>query len=691
MITECYVDKSNTFSVKSDSLEMLIITDSRVDFYPLFENITYLTYLDLSFDSLTNIPSDIASLRMLRVLKLSGNEISNIPSEIEHLEFLQVLDLSRNMISHLPREIWGIRSLIFIDCSCNTLFSLPENISNLPYLEILHLHGNMLTTLPVSFSLLKRLQRLNLSKNRFEIIPFCVFECISLREFVFSYNQASGVIPDNICRLTDLEILNLAFNKFTKLPGKLFNLTKLKLLNVKGNDIKRIPEEIFSRCNDLSLINFASCGLTNVPATLNECKNLRVLDFSCNSLHKLPADGTKLKNLVSIFLVKNSISEIPKWICELPCVITISLRKNKLQSLPDDFKQVAEKLREIDLSNNHFESIPLCLFSKESKLLYFHMDYNPILAVPPEICNLKFLTHLSISNCPYIYDLPDEIGSLRKLRTLRVCSNSLLKLPPTLIRLGDLAYLDLSDNKFSRFPLVVCFIPRLRVLLYNNCCHTCTYLEPDPPGWFDRTNLIDPNASLEKLGKNYIEEVEKEIAEKEEPITFEEALASEEAGIKIPQLKPDEIDALVFKRRPHRIPKFICRLKFLVHLSLQHNGIYFLPNVFDRLKRLKRIYLNDNNLRKVPTSLATCKSLTDIDLRNNKLTEINAKLHKLPYLKSLKLEGNNFPACLNEVVKHSKLKGLCAYLDAVDRNKRKYFLAILEVSNWVHCEIIFLI
>ncbi|VDK31775.1 unnamed protein product [Taenia asiatica] len=663
---------------------MLFITECQVDLLPSFENLSNLTYLDLSFSSLSYFPDDIGSLRMLKVLKLSGNRVTNIPSGIVYLELLQVLDLSQNMISHLPRELCTLRSLIYFDCSFNTLFRLPDNISELLYLEVLFLSGNVLTTLPTNFSLLKRLQRLNLSSNRFEYIPFCIFQCSSLKEFLFSYNQASGFIPDNLCRLSDLEILSLAFNKFTKLPGKLSNLSNLRFLDIKGNNIGRIPDEIFSRCKNLTFVNCGSCELNEIPSSLGLCTNMRVLDLSSNMLKNLPSDGKALKNLISLFLKDNKITVLPHWICELENVIAISVCKNLLQDLPSDFSRVAERLRMINISCNEFEVIPSCLFSKNSKLIYFLLDHNPVLQLPPEICNLKFLTHLSISHCPYIFELPDELGGLLKLRSLRLCSNSLLKLPRTMQCLKALNYLDLSDNKFSHFPVVVCYIPHLKVLLYNNCCHVCTYSESDPPGWFDRTDLIDPNASMEKLGKVYIDEIESLASEDEGPPSLEEALELEEKALQIPIVKHGEISNLVFKRKPHRIPKFIYCLKFLVHLSLQNNGLYFLPNVFDRFKYLKRIYLNDNNLRKIPESIVACKTLTDIDLRNNKLTEIHGELHRLPNLKRLELDGNNFSPCLSEVIKHSDLKGLCEYLDASNQKMRKLSITCPVISVCVY-------
>uniref|UniRef100_A0A5K3EJS9 Death domain-containing protein n=1 Tax=Mesocestoides corti TaxID=53468 RepID=A0A5K3EJS9_MESCO len=667
VITRCRLDKHNFFIKVFDKLQMLVITDCKMDFLPSVNDTRFLTYLDLSFNCISNLPSDIGLLSKLRVLKLAGNRITNVPREVAGLELLQVLDLSNNMISYFPSDVCLMHSLKYLDCSSNSLSKLPNTISTLPRLEVLFLTNNKLTCLPKNFSLLKELKRLKLGSNRFEHVPFCVFECSALKEFVFTYNQASGVVPDNFCRLTDLEILCLAFNKFTKLPGKLSSLSKLKFLNIRGNRIENIPEAIITKCKKLTVLNCSSCSLNRVPEALGLGEKLCVLDLSNNALEQLPSEGRELKSLTALFVAHNGISVLPDWICGSHNIIAISLRNNKLQHLPEKFNKVAENLRVIDLSHNFFERVSTSLLPVNSKLMYFLMDYNPLLHLPSEIRNLKFLTHLSISNCPCIHELPEEIGELSKLRVLRLSSNSLSSLPRSLYCLTNLHYLDLSDNKFSRFPVVVCFITHLKVLLYNNCCQICTYAYPDPEGWFDRTSLIDPGASMDKLGKDYLEEIEAPIDD-EKSISLDEALAAEEEAKKVPQIKPEEIAKLVYRREANKIPSLLCRLKFLVHLSMQQNGLYFFPDIFNKLKRLKRLYLNDNNLRKIPKSLASCKTLNHISLANNKLTEINTDIHRLPNLTQLDLDGNKFPTGLSEVIKHSTLKGLCAYLEADSRN-----------------------
>lgn len=672
VVNNCHFDALLIVKLPLKYLEFLIITKCRLDIWPSFENMPNLSYLEMSFSSLVEIPYNLRILQKLTVLRLSNNEISTLPPEIASLENLQVLDLSQNKLSYLPAEICSLRNLTYLNCSMNALTELPNNISNLFRLEVILLSQNKFTCLPNSFSLLKRLQNLNLRGNQFQYVPFCIFGCYSLKEFIFSCNQTPGAIPENLCKLSNLEILYLANNRFTKLPNALSKLRNLRVLDISENDIEHIPEEILNKCKHLTQLNFCSCKLNEIPESLGSCKNLQVLNISNNSIKTLPQNGADLKNLVSLDISGNNISIIPNWVFELKKLSHMSASQNLIEDLPKEFEEVARELRVLDISHNHFEQVSQCILLKDAKITYLQIDNNPVLNIPPEISNLRFLTHLSISHCPYIYELPDEIGYILKLRALILCSNNLLKLPSTLHKLNNLNYLDLSDNKFSRFPIVVCFIPHLKVLLYNNCCHSCTYSKPDPPGWFERTSFIDPTASMDKLGKEYINEVDDYFPDDDPKVTLEEALSKEEEESKIQSVKAEDIGDLVFKRGPHCIPKLISYLKFLVHLSLQQNGLYFLPDVFDKFNHLKRINLSDNNLRRIPFSLANCKTLTHIDLRNNRLTEINVPIYKLQNLKRLELSGNNFPIALSEVIMHSNLKALCDYLNTQEENSRKY-------------------
>jgi len=70
-----------------------------------------LTTLDLNWDQLNTLPSEIGKLANLTTLNLSGCQLYNLPKEIGKLKKLINLDLSFNYLDSLPKEIWGLTNL----------------------------------------------------------------------------------------------------------------------------------------------------------------------------------------------------------------------------------------------------------------------------------------------------------------------------------------------------------------------------------------------------------------------------------------------------------------------------------------------------------------------------------------------------------------------------------------------------
>jgi len=94
----------------------LIINFPKINFIPEnIGNITNLSYIDFSSDSIKYIPKEIGNLKNLKGLTLKNNQIDSLPKEIGNLSNLINIILTNNKISVLPSEIGKLNRLEYIE------------------------------------------------------------------------------------------------------------------------------------------------------------------------------------------------------------------------------------------------------------------------------------------------------------------------------------------------------------------------------------------------------------------------------------------------------------------------------------------------------------------------------------------------------------------------------------------------
>ncbi|KAK9932922.1 hypothetical protein M0R45_020141 [Rubus argutus] len=143
---------------------------------------------------------------------------------------------------------------------------------------------------------------------------------------------------------------------------------------------------------------------------------------------------------LSNFQLLSSLSNLKRIRLErisVPCIVKNLIKLERVQKISVFMCDISQAFS--DSSIKIFEAFP--------RLEEMNIDYcNGIEQVPTNLCYHTLLKRLSITNCPELLALPEEIGKLENLEELRLvyCTN-LLGLPVSITNLTSLKLLDISD------------------------------------------------------------------------------------------------------------------------------------------------------------------------------------------------------------------------------------------------------
>lgn len=128
----------------------------------IFQNLTNLTTLNLSNNSISKISKKIVQLTNLKHLILNNNCISVIPFYLSDLIYLEEIQLENNLIQLIPIVIQNFNALKILNISSNKLEKLPVELGLIKNLEVLLIDKNEFVELPTSLCYLKKLKRIKL-------------------------------------------------------------------------------------------------------------------------------------------------------------------------------------------------------------------------------------------------------------------------------------------------------------------------------------------------------------------------------------------------------------------------------------------------------------------------------------------------------------------------------------------------
>ncbi|NLV00482.1 protein kinase [Marinomonas sp. UCMA 3892] len=209
-------------------------------------------------ENLTTFPEAIFDLaESLEILDLSNNSLSELPADLSRFKKLRILFCSNNQFTELPKALGQCEKLEMIGFKSNQIIDVSSD--SLPtQTRWLILTDNKITSLPDDFGRLTRLQKLALAGNRLV------------------------TLPDSIINCHKLELVRLSANQLVAFPDALLNLPRLAWLAFSGNPFcaERDPHNEFKTVQfcDLKLHQVLGQGASGVISLATWREN--TFDFS---------------------------------------------------------------------------------------------------------------------------------------------------------------------------------------------------------------------------------------------------------------------------------------------------------------------------------------------------------------------------------------------------------------------------
>ncbi|XP_060667294.1 receptor-like protein EIX2 [Ziziphus jujuba] len=250
---------------------------------------------------------------------------------------MAALDLAKNRLSGKLPNCWSKwKNIQVLYLNYNSFGGgIPSSFGSLIFLQSLHLRSNNLAGI-LSLSSLQNcinLVTLDLSKNKFEgnIPTWLGTSPAKLRFLIAGFNEFHGHIPEQLCALNSLQILDLSNNNLFGPIPKCFN-------NFSIMAIEKVEDTEFwynktAQDGDYSYVEAALLLLKGEPIEYNKTLALVIIiDLSGNSLSgHIPLEITNLSNLLSLNLSNNLLDgEIPVKIGNMRELESIDFSKNKL-------------------------------------------------------------------------------------------------------------------------------------------------------------------------------------------------------------------------------------------------------------------------------------------------------------------------------------------------------------------------
>lgn len=399
-----------------------------------------------------SVPAEIGDLQNLEDLALDRNSIKSINPNIGKLKKLSLLELSDNPIHNLPEcigELTSLYALAIRNICTSPEDILPSSLGNLKNLRALYIEHNYLTTIPSWIFELTSLEELDARDNKISSIPHDILNLTNLKWLLLDFNEITGTVPDFLAELEELSLLSVKMNKMDGVvPIELQNHKNWENfkdnMNPQENGHLFLTQEEYDYAHndeakkeerDALIAIYNALGGDNWVRNDNWCSDKPMsewygvyvdefghvvhLDFNYYVPSSSPGWNDVLGN--------NLNGHIPAEISKLSYLVSFQITNapNLTGSLPDEF---------YDMKNLQWFEFYKC--GLEGTL-------------SPKIRQLKNLTSISIEGSKIGGEIPAELFSLPKLKSIGLMCSEFTRLPDTVSDYSPCYGINLSWNKIT--------------------------------------------------------------------------------------------------------------------------------------------------------------------------------------------------------------------------------------------------